>query len=103
MVDEVIFYRVFAIMTEIGLQNPISLIDDFDEQLSVKRFVDHLLMEFHLEIRDDVDDTEFIKEFRTAMQHYNKISNIKADFYEMIVCPGPTRNCHTAYLTVTTI
>lgn len=93
-ISEVIFYRTLAIITEIGLQNPISLIDDFDEQFSIKNIGEHLLLEFHLEIRDDVDEMEFANEFGEAMRHYNRISSIKADFYDIVGYPGPVKNWH---------
>lgn len=101
--EEIIFYRVLALINEIGLQNPVSLVDDFDPDYSIKKNGEHILLEFHLEIRDDVDEAELVKDFRMAMGYYNLISRIKADLYEINDYPGPAKNWHTAYLTVTTI
>jgi len=86
-----------------GLFWPISLVDDFDPEFCIKNQGPHCLYEFHLEIRDDVDLSDFIVEFCAVLEQYNKISSIKADFYEANEYPGPVKNWHTVYLTVTTI
>ena len=53
--DLVIYHRVAMILAEMGLHGPISLIEDFDPDFSIKNCGPHRLYEFHLEIRDDVD------------------------------------------------
>ena len=37
------------------------------------------------------------------MQRYNEASKVKTDFYGIEEYPGPVKNWHTAYLTVTTV
>lgn len=101
--DKVIYHRVHMILAEMGLDRPVSVVDDFDPQYCIKNFGPHRLYEFQLEVRDDVDTTDFVVDFCAAMGEYNKISTIKADFYELNEYPGPVPNCHTVYLTVTTI
>lgn len=101
--DWVIYHRVLAILAEVGLTSPISHIEDFDPDFSIKNIGPHRLYEFHLEIRDDVDLTDFVADFSAIMTAYNKISNIKVDFYEANEYPGPIKNWHTAYLTVTSV
>lgn len=101
--DQVIHHRVLAILTEMGLNRPVSYIEDFDPNYCCKNTGPHRLYEFHLEIRDDVDLTDFVADFSTIMTAYNKISNIKADFYEANEYPGPMKNWHTVYLTVTSV
>lgn len=101
--DKVIFYRVMAILAELGLSSPISLIDDFDPEHCIKNYGPHRLYDFHLEARDDVDTTDLVADFCVAMDRYNKISPVKADFYEANEYPGPVKNWHTVYLTVATI
>lgn len=101
--DLVIYHRVMSILAEMGLSSPISLIDDFDPIFSIKNVSEHRLYEFHLEIRDDVDTTDLAADFCIALEDHNKISSIKADFYELNEYPGPVPNCSEVYLTVATI
>lgn len=101
--DLVIYHRVMSILAEMGLFSPISLIDDFDPEYCIKNFGPHRLYEFQLESRDDTDTTDFVADFCSTMDEYNKISTVKADFYELNEYPGPVPNYHTVYLTVTTI
>lgn len=101
--DKVIYHRAMSILAEMGLFSPISLVNDFDPVFSIKNYGPHRLYDFHLEVRDDVDTTDFVVDFCAAMGEYNKISTIKADFYELNEYPGPVPNCHTVYLTVATI
>lgn len=101
--DKVIYHRVLALLVELGLSSPISLIDDFDPVFSIKNYGPHRLYDFHLEVRDDVDTTDLAVAFSESMAAYNKISSVKADFYEANEYPGPVKNWHTVYLTVTTI
>lgn len=101
--DLVIYHRVMAILAEMGLSSPISLIDDFDPQYSIKNHGPHRLFDFHLEIRDDVDPHEFVSSFRAAMATHNSISIVKADFYEANDYPAPVKNWRTVYLTIATI
>lgn len=101
--DQVIYHRVAMILAEMGLFSPISLIEDFNPDFSIKNCGPHRLYEFHLEIRDDVDPDNFIREFCTAMQQYNERSSVKADFYDAVDYSSPVKNWSTVYLTVTTI
>jgi len=102
-VDRVIIHRVSMILAEMGQKWPVSLVDDFDPDYCIKDYGPHRLYEFRLEIRDDVDLSDFVVSFCTVMEQYNKVSNIKSDFYEANEYPGPVKNWHTVYLTVTTI
>lgn len=101
--DQVVIHRIAAILSEMGLQQPISFLEDFDPAYCIRDFGEHRLFEFHLEVRDDVDPDDFITDFRTAMQRYNEASKVKTDFYGIEEYPGPVKNWHTAYLTVTTV
>lgn len=101
--DQVIRHRVAMILAEMGLHSPISLIEDFAPQYSIKNCGPFRLYEFHLEIRDDVDLHEFITIFRAAMETHNGNSSIKANFYDVMDYPGPVKNWSTVYLTVATI
>lgn len=101
--DQVIQYRVMAIISEMGLHGPISLIENFDPKFSIKNCGPHRLYEFCLSVRDDVDPSEFIANFCNAMDKYNKSSPVKAAFYEANEYPGPEKNWSTVYLTVATI
>lgn len=92
-----------AILAELGLSSPVSVVDDFDPQYSIKNYGPHRLYEFNLEIRDDLDTTDFVVDFCAAMGEYNKISTIKADFYELNEYPGSVKNWTTVYLTVATV
>lgn len=101
--DQVIRHRVAMILAEMGLKRPISLIEDFDPDFSIKNCGPFRLFEFHLEIRDDVDPHEFITAFRAAMEAHNRSSSIRADFHDATDYPGPVKNWSTVYLTVATI
>lgn len=101
--DLVIFYRVMSILAELGLNLPVSVVDDYDPDYSTRDFGPHRTYDFHLEVRDDVDTTDLAVAFSESMAAYNKISSVKADFYEANEYPGPVKNWHTVYLTVTTI
>lgn len=101
--DLVIYHRVAMILAEMGLHGPISLIEDFNPDFSIKNCGPHRLYEFQVEIRDDVDPDNFIREFCTAMQQYNERSSVKADFYDAVDYSSPVKNWSTVYLTVTTI
>lgn len=101
--DQVIQHRVCMLLAEMGLQSPISLVDDFDPRDSIKNYGPHRLYEFHLKIRDDVDPDEFITAFRAALDECNNRSNIKAAFYGANEYPGPVKNWTTVYLTVTSV
>lgn len=101
--DLVIYHRVLALLAEMGLFSPISIIDDFDPVFSIKNYGPHRLYEFHLEIRDDEDIANLAADFCVALENHNKISNIKVDFYEANAYPGPVKNWTTVYLTVATI
>lgn len=98
--DRVIHHRVMSILAEMGLHSPISLIEDFDPDFSIKNCGPHRLYEFHLEIRDDVAPHEFETTFRAAMEAHNSNSSIKANFYDATDYPGPDKNWTTVYLTV---
>ncbi|NBI11913.1 hypothetical protein D1641_18265 [Colidextribacter sp. OB.20] len=98
--DQVIYHRVGMILAEMGLKSPISLIKDFDPDVSIKNYGPFRLYEFHLEIRDDVDPHEFETTFRAAMEAHNSNSSIKANFYDATDYPGPDKNWTTVYLTV---
>lgn len=91
------------ILSEMGLCSPISLIEDFNPDFSIKNCGPHRLYEFHLEIRDDVDPDNFIREFCTAMQQYNERSSVKADFYDAVDYAAPMKNWRSVYLIVTTV
>lgn len=101
--DEIIIFRVMLILSEMGLCSPISLIEDFNPDFSIKNCGPHRLYEFHLEIRDDVDPDNFIREFCTAMQQYNERSSVKADFYDAVDYAAPMKNWRSVYLIVTTV
>lgn len=102
--DLVIYHRVLALLAELGLNRPVSVVDDFDANFCIRDIGPHrLYRDFHLEVRDDVDTTELAVAFSESMAAYNKISSVKADFYEANEYPGPVKNWHTVYLTVTTI
>ena len=101
--DQVIQHRVMSIIAEMGLQSPISLVEDFNPDFSIKNIGPHRLYEFHLEIRDDVDPDEFITAFCAAINECNNRSNIKAAFYGANEYPGPVKNWTTVYLTVAAI
>lgn len=102
--DLVIFYRVMSILAELGLNLPVSVVDDFDANFCIRDIGPHrLYSDFHLEVRDDVDTTDLAVAFSESMAAYNKISSVKADFYELNEYPGSAPNWHTVYLTVTTI
>ena len=101
--DQVIYHRVGMILAEMGLFSPISLIEDFDPDVSIKNYGPHRLYEFHLEIRDDVDPDNFIREFCTAMQEFNKTSSVKADYYDAADYAAPMKNWRSVYLIVTTV
>lgn len=98
--DRVIYYRVMSILAEMGLNLPICAVDDFDRQYCIKNFGPHRLYEFHLEIRSDVDTTDFAADLCAVLDEYNKISTIKADFVSISEYPGPAKNWSTVYLTV---
>lgn len=99
----VLYHRVMSVLVEMGQKWPVSPIEDFDPQYCTHQIGEHLLYDFHLEIRDDVDIADFVVDFCAAMSAYNKISSVKADFYEANEYPGPVKNWHTVYLTVATI
>ena len=101
--DQVIRYRVMAIISEMGISSPISLIDDFDERFSIKNFGEFRLYEFHLEIRDDVDIDDFEVAFSEILADYNEISSIKIAYIQVNRYPGPVKNWSTVYLTVAVI
>lgn len=101
--DKVIYHRVAVILLEMGLHSPISFIDCFDPGICIRNVEEHRLYEFQVEVRDDVDPDNFIREFCTAMQQYNERSSVKADYYDATDYPGPIKNWSTVYLTVTTI
>lgn len=98
--DDVIFHRVAMILAEMGLHDPICLVDDFDPDSCTRNVNESRLYEFHLEIRDDVDTTEFAREFSRCLELHNKISSINASLYEALEYPGTMRNWHTVYVTV---
>lgn len=101
--DLIIYYRVMAILAEMGQKWPVSLIDDFDPEFSIKNFGPHRLYDFHIELRNDVDQRDFALDFCDAMDAHNKITAVKADFVAMDVYPGPVPNWSTVYLTVSAI
>ena len=103
VMDQVIHHRVAAILTEMGLNRPVSYIEDFDPNYCCKNIGSHRLYEFHLEIRDDVDPDNFIADFCAALDEYNKTSIVKAAFYGANEYPGPVKNWTTVYLTVAAI
>ena len=101
--DLVIFYRVMAILAELGLIYPVSVVDDYDPRGSTRDFGPHRTYDFHLEVHDDVDPHNFIADFCAALDEYNKTSIVKAAFYGANAYPGPVKNWTTVYLTVATI
>lgn len=104
ILDMAIYYRVRMILAELELIYPVSVVDDYDPDYSTRDIGPHrLYRDFHLEARDDVDTTDLVANFCVAMDRYNKISPVKADFYEANEYPGPVKNWHTVYLTVATI
>lgn len=100
---DIIFLRVCLIIAEMGLKWPVSLINDFDPRFCIKNYGPHRTYQFHLEIRDDVDTTDFAVEFCSGMAACNRASPVKADFRGLSEYPGPVKNWHTVYLTVETI
>lgn len=101
--DRVVQYRVMSIILGMGLHSPVSLVDDFDPDFSIKNCGLYRLYEFHLEIREDVDLEDFITDFCNLMHQYNAISYVKTDLYEATEYPGPAKNWITVYLTVAVI
>lgn len=101
--DRVIFYRVMAILAEMGLSGPISTVPDFDPQDCIRNNGPYRLYDFHMEIRDDVDLSDFAADFCAAMEAQNEISSIKADFVEINAYPGRAKNSQSVYLTVANI
>lgn len=99
--DSIIYYRVFQILTEMGLKWPVSLLEDFDVQEDEDG--SHRLYSFRLLMRDDVDTVDFVTEFCAVMAAQNKISQVKADFHGLTELPGPVKNAHMGFLTVTDI
>ena len=98
--DRVVQYRVSSIILGMGLYSPVSLVDDFDPDFSIKDYGLYRLYEFHLELRDDIDSGDFMMEFSSILEQENKINNIKIDAFGINESPGPAKNWHTAYLTV---
>lgn len=101
--DRVVQYRVSSIILGMGLHSPVSLVDDFDPDYSIKNIGPIREYNFHLEIRDDYDSMDFMMEFCSILEQENKINNIKIDAVEINEYPGSVKNYHTAYLTVAVI
>lgn len=102
-IDQIIFFRVYMILAEMGLNRPISVVDDFDPEFCIKQYYANRLYEFHLEIRDDEDLGGFVEDLCAELDQYNKISTVKADFVAIEDYPGSVKNWTTVYLTVATI
>jgi len=99
-VDLIVYHRTMSVLMEMGLDRPIFIIDDFDDQYSIKNQGPFRYYTFHIENRDDQDLDEFSAAFRSRLEHQNEGSAVKPDLVEVEYYPGPYFNFSSIYVTV---